>query len=494
MAGTLEHGARGGGVTMAGQAVKLALHFGGLVALSRLLTPRDFGIVAMITVFISLAEMLRDFGLPTAVLQAPRMTHQQSSNLFWLNTAMGATAWIILAVSAPLLVAIYDEPKLRSVVPVLAAMVLLNGAQAQIQVGLAKQMRFSLLVVTDLSGSVLGLSTAIATAAAGAGCWALVAQYLVNATVVLSSRWILSRWRPARPKRGEGTGPLIRTGANFGLAQLLSWGTSNIDTMMIGARFGSVRLGYYSRAYSLLMTPLSQVVGPLYQVVVPTLRRAEHEGRTHEDVLERVQRVMGVAVNWVFMVAGATAPALIPLLLGDQWGHSIGLFQIFSLGGFFSVLSQVNYWAYVSDNQSGALLRFNLVTKTITMAAIVGCAFISVNAVAWAVTVCLALNWPAGLWWGHRAFGLKIRVLLTSGLRVVIAALASFGVTALTVRAMVGDAPDVVVVLVGAALATAVYLAACLGVPGGVTWSKGVALDARRILKSWTRLGRTPAA
>ena len=129
--GSAARGARGGVVTVVGQAVKLGIQMLSVIVLSRLLEPEDFGLVAMTTAFVALGSLFRDFGMHTAALQARSLSNQQASNLFWLNTALGSIAAGILALGTPLIVAFYGESRLTYLLPVMALSTVLGGASAQ---------------------------------------------------------------------------------------------------------------------------------------------------------------------------------------------------------------------------------------------------------------------------------------------------------------------------------------------------------------------------
>lgn len=133
----LAEGARGGRVTIIGQLGKALVQLVSVVLLSRLLSPDDFGLIAMVTVVVALGDLLRDFGLSTSGLQARKLSDVQASNLFWANTLLGFMAAGLMALITPVLVLIYDEHRLWAIAPVLAVSLLLNGLQSQLQVKLS---------------------------------------------------------------------------------------------------------------------------------------------------------------------------------------------------------------------------------------------------------------------------------------------------------------------------------------------------------------------
>src|SRR5690606_36313262 len=128
---TLAQGARGGAVALAGQVAQLVIQFVGAVVLARLLSPEDFGIFAMLTVFLGIGALIRDFGMPTAALQARNLSEQQASNVFWVTAALSTAVAAVLALASPLIVALYDQPRLGLIAPVMAGVLIVNGLQAQ---------------------------------------------------------------------------------------------------------------------------------------------------------------------------------------------------------------------------------------------------------------------------------------------------------------------------------------------------------------------------
>lgn len=417
-AGT-SRGLRGGVVTLMGSAGSLAIQLVALVILSRLLTPGDFGIVAMAAVFIALASLLRDFGLPTVGLQMRTLSRQQASNLFWMNLGVAFLAAAALVCCTPLLVLLYSEPRLAVVVPAMAVVVLLGGAGSQIQVQLARQMRFGLLAVSDIAIQFVGLVVAIVLAASGAGYWALIAQSVLAAALSLAVRWIAARWRPVAFRRGFGARDMARTGTHYGMAQLLTFAQSNIDTLVIGAQLGATQLGYYSRAYQSLTAPAGRLLDPLTQVVISTLNRVKTEGGDPSRVLRRIAFLLGFGLTTVFATSAGVAPLLLPILLGNQWEPAIPVFQILAIGGCFVVLNHISYWLFITYERSRDLLRYNLVSKPLAVALMIGGVQFGITGVAWAYVVAVALSWPLNLVWLRRSAGIPTAPFAATGLRVL---------------------------------------------------------------------------
>jgi len=475
-------GLGGGAYTLLGSGGSLVLQLGALVVLSRLLQPADFGIIAMVGVFTALAGLLRDFGLPIVGLQARDLSPQQASNLFWMNLAVSIVMTAALVSLTPALIAVYSEPRLAAVVPAMAVVVLIGGAGSQIQVQLARRMRFGLLAASDVVSQLLALMIAIALAVSGFGYWALIAQSLVTAVLVLTLRWIALRWCPLPFKRGFGARAMARTGAHYGLAQLLTFAQSNVDSFIIGSQLGATQLGYYSRAYQTLTAPAGRLLDPLTQVVISTMHRARAEGRELLRLLRRVQFIVGLALTTLFAVSAGVAPLLIPVLLGEQWAPSVPVFQVLAIGGCFTALNHVSYWVFITFERSRDLLHYNLVSKPLAVVLMILGAQFGIIGVAWAYTAAVALAWPLNLVWLRRAAGLRTLPFALTGLRVLggglISALAAALVIALTTRAVASTGPLGPLALGILAGLLAAFLTAVL-VPGS-----------RADLRAWFDYGR----
>lgn len=475
-------GARGAGVTIVAQIVAIFLHVVGTIIMARLLSPDAFGLLAMITVLMGIGLLIRDFGMGTAALQEAKLSQAQASNLFWINAALSGGSAIVLAASAPLVALMFGDERLVALVPVMAIVLLITGLQTQYQIRLAREMRFIAVAVTSVTSVIAGLTAGIFTALLGWGAWALVAQQGATALWVLTAYIVRTRWIPSLPSRGAGSRKHFRNGMNYGLANMLGYAADNADTFVIGLRWDTVALGYYNQAFRLFMQPMTRMFAPLSRVIIPTINHAGSEGRNKNSLLLRVQSaIVGLAV-WALLALAVTADWLIPLLLGDQWLPVAPLLQILAIGGAFKSLSQINYWAYIIEQQSKYLLLSNLVTKPIQILLIVCAAFMGgLEWVAWAYVLGRAFAWPFNLVWLSRTTGQRSLTALGNGARILIAAGVSFALTTVLLSAL-PEMADIWMVVVGMVCSTIIYFALFAVSPGGVREARAI-LGLRRVIR-----------
>lgn len=459
----------------------MVVQFIGTIVLARLLSPDAFGLLAMVTVLMGIGSLIRDFGMGTASLQEKSLSQAQASNLFWVNAALSGGTAVALACATPLVVSVYGDSRLLRLVPAMALVLLITGLQTQYQARLAREMQFTKLAVATFTSAAVGIASGVTGALLGWDYWALVAQKSAAATWMLTFYLISSRWLPSLPSRAQGSLTHVRAGTDYGLANVLGYVADNIDTFMIGVRWGSIDLGYYNRAFQLFMQPISAVFGPLTWVVIPTINQSTSEGRDSESVLLRVQSALAGASTWVLLATAATADWLIPLLLGDQWAPLVPILQILAIAGVFKALSQINYWAYIVAKQPRQLLLSNLVTKPIQILLIVGASALGIEWVALAYAIGRALSWPINLIWLARTTGQRSRAMLGNGIRIVVAAAVAYYATRLVLVSLL-HVPAIWMVVIGAIISTIIYFAMFVLSPGGKQEMSGIFGFARQVI------------
>jgi PST family polysaccharide transporter len=407
------HGAR---AVVIGQVLRFLLQLAGLAALARLLTPRDFGLVAMVTAIVGVAEVLRDFGLSSAAVQARRLSAQQQSNLFWLNGAIGVVLAGGLVLAGPLVERFYGAPGVATVVALLAPSIVLSALSTQFRARLNREMRFTALAVTDVVAQAGALIVAVSIAFARGDYLALVGQQLTLALVGLCSLVIWTRWRPGLPRRGADMSRLVRFGGNVAATQLLGYLSRNVDTLVIGRVIGDVAVGVYSRAFQLLMLPLSQINAPATTVAMPVLSRSQDDPADFRRLVVRSQGILLTVVLAAISLLFTAAPLVVEVFLGPQWEDVVPILRVLCLGGAFQAAGYVSYWCFVGLGLTGSHLRFTLVSRPLIIAAVVLGGAGGVLGVAGAYGAGVLLVWLGGLWWLRHVDAVPTRRLLGDGL------------------------------------------------------------------------------
>ena len=415
-----QRAARGALVTIGAQGARMVIQFASVVVLSRLLSPHDYGLVAMVLAIIGVGEILRDFGLSSAAVQAQSLSTAQRTTLFWLNTAIGLALAVIVVAAAPLIAAFYDSPQLVDVARALAPTFLLNGMATQYRASLVRDLRFASLARVDITAAATSLAIAITAALAGLGYWALVAQQLGQALVLFGLLALAARWLPGLPRRSTEVRGLVTFGGNVVASQLIGYVANNIDSVVIGARFGAAPLGIYSRAFQLLMTPLNQVRSPLTSVALPVLSRLSDDAARFSRFVELGQLALGYTLVAGLGVVIGTAEPLTVLLLGDQWLEAAPILRLLAIAATFQTLAFVGYWVYLARDLTRDLVRFSLVSAIIRIACILVGSQWGPLGVAWGYAIAPCLTWPISLWWLSRRTTIPVARLYAGAGRILV--------------------------------------------------------------------------
>lgn len=443
--------ARGGLATLGGQGGRLIFLVVNLAVLGRLLTPADFGVVAIALSIVGVAELLRDFGLSASAIQAPTLSEEERTNLFWLNSLLGVVLALLIVVLAYPTAALFDVQGLGGVMCGLAGVFVLNGVGTQLQAQLAREFRFATIAGTDLLAQAVGLTFGIVAAVLGAGYWSLVLLQLVAAATLLGLRFAVAGWVPTGVKRGVSIRHHLSFGVNLGLAQLLGYIANTSPTVALGAMHSAATVGYYNRANQLISLPINQVFAPLTNVALSTLSKLSDPDRYRRSMHELALLVSITGVAGFTYIAGTSA-ALIPLLLGDQWDESVDIAAVLGIGTAFQALTYPYFWAFMSLGRTRSLLRYNLVTKTLLACLAVAGATHGPVGAAVGFAIGLAISWPICAWWLRGEPRIDGRRHLLQSLRLLVPGLIA-GAAAWLLLSTVGQSwPHVIQLVLASAL------------------------------------------
>ena len=438
-------------VTLVGQGTRIVTQFAAISVLARLLSSTDYGYLAMVLAVIGIAELLRDFGLSAAAISSRELSHAQQSNLFWLNTLIGGAASLVVLAAAPLVALVYGEPPLARITMALAPIFLLNGMATQFRAHINRSLRFVALSVSDVVPQVVAFAVAVPLAWAWRSYWALVAQQATVAVVGLALACALAHWRPSRPSRETKLGPQIRFGRTLLATHLMTYGVNNSQTVMIGAVWGAVTVGFFSRAYQLMALPLTQIVAPLTKVALPILSRVADDPKRYSTIVGRAQLLGLYLTAPLFLLCFGLAGPLIRLALGAQWTATIPIFAVLALGGAFRAMSQLAFWVFLSSGSTGQQLRFNAVAYPVLVVLMLAGLPWQGLGVSYGHTLGYALYWPLSLWAACRAAGIGFRTLARTAIRVSLTV--GVGVLVLTWVIVGRGWPDLLTVLAASSAA-----------------------------------------
>jgi PST family polysaccharide transporter len=359
---------RGVLVTMGGTWSKTILQAVSTVVLSRLLDPSDFGLIAMIMAVVGIADLVRDFGMTGAIIQAKKLNDRTWSSVLWLSAGIGVIGTALIAVAAPLIATVYDEQRLVLLSIAVAPTLLINGLAMPLQAKVQRDLKFGVLARIDVLSMALGVGSSIAAALAGWGVWSLVVFTGVASVYRLIALWSAARPHWGRPHVDREVLPLLTTGGSIFGVQLLNYLARNVDNVVIGRELGSDVLGQYSRAYALFMLPLQQLNGPLGRVALPVLSRLQEDGPRYRRYIRASLMVIAYLTLPTFAIAAALAHPLVLLLLGPQWDATASIFALLTIAGVAQAIGNVQGWIYISLGRAHRQLIYYIVSRPIIIA------------------------------------------------------------------------------------------------------------------------------
>lgn len=358
---------QGAAITFAAQGVKFVVKVGGTVLVARLLSPAEFGVVAMAAPVLGFVSALNDMGFAQAIIRNRDLTGPQISSLFWLNLLLSSGLTLGLLIASPFIAMIYREPQVTPVLAALSSILVIGTLSLIPSALLARQMRFAALTAIDLAG--IGISTGVTLWAAWAGLsyWALIVGQLAGALVTAVMAFATTRWAPQAPAMAPGAGDMARFGANLTGVGLASYLSMTADNIIVGAVAGKVALGFYDRSYALVVQPLGQLIAPLNRVALPLLARLRDTPERYRSAYVQMLRLSLLLTLPAMLFCVAMAKPLLMFLWGPRWAPAIPIFFWFSVGGLVAPIFSTTGWLFVTEGRTDRQLRLALATALISI-------------------------------------------------------------------------------------------------------------------------------
>lgn len=435
------------------------------VLLARVLEPEEFGLVAAISVFTRFAGVLSDFGLGSALIQRDNISESHFSSVFWFNLALGIAIGTVVLLLAPWLGVFYDKPELVGLARLASVNFALAPLYAVHRSKLRRDMSFKALGLTDLSGVIVGGIVGLAMAHLAYSSLSLIVMELAGTVALIASSFLATRWIPQSPFRWAAIRDLARFSANLMGFNIVNYWTRNLDNLLIGKFLGEFQLGIYSRSYSMMFLPVSQISEALRNVMFPALSRVGSE-------IDRIRSIYLRSTASIWFVSAPLMMGLftvchhaIPYLLGPKWEGMVPVFRVLCLlGAVQSVMSTVG-WIYLSQGRTDLMFRWSLFAGfTVMIGFVIGVQFGSAYAVAvsYCITSGVLLSYPSFIIPG-RLIKLPFRVFLQNLQGVTLCTVAMGGIVLLTDHWLAGRFSYLISLLILVPIGIIAYVSLVIG-------------------------------
>lgn len=350
------------------QVWSLLLSMISAMALARLLTPADFGVLAVAAPVMGIAHQLQVLGFSSAIIQAREIDKRQLDTLFWTSLSLSLLLALTIGLTAPLVARLLHDSRLRAVLVVAAVSILAMALTAQPTAILARNLRFRAIALRNIVSTTLGTLAALAVAVATHSYWALIVGMVLVPVVNFAGSASLARWRPGLPRFGANAGAIQKFGLTVWAANLFNVTSRNADNLIVSYATSPRELGIYDRAYRLLLYPINQAVFPLGQVLIPTLSRCIDDPPRYRKLYWRAVAILLQLIQPALAIAIVFPATVIGLLLGPAWLDGAALFGWFGAAGLFQIFSSTTSWLLVSQGRGRDLLRIGLASSVVALA------------------------------------------------------------------------------------------------------------------------------
>jgi PST family polysaccharide transporter len=353
--------------SVAVQFAKALLLFGSQIVLARLLSPSDFGVVAMCAPIFGVFALFNDLGLSQAVIQRPHLSEDDSNNVFWINLVLGCVLALMLLLAAPGVAAFYNEQGVAHVLAALSLLIIVNSLSFQQVALMHRRMQSVPILLIDLAPVLANVVASITAARLNYGYWAIVIGQLAHTFTVGVLAWTLSPFRPSWPRALTRTLPLMKFGAHLTGLSIASFAATSLNPLVIGRLFGVWEVGLFDRGYKLVNMSCIQFLTPLSRIAETSLARLYADpDRYRQAHLQFSEALI------LFLTPGLVCLALMPdyavaVLYGKEWITASAIVGWFATASLLAPAGAAASWLFVSQGRTREMLRCGLVGQLLSV-------------------------------------------------------------------------------------------------------------------------------
>lgn len=340
------------------------------IILARLLSPDEYGAVAIVMIFITLANVFVSSGFGNALIQKKDADNLDFSSVFYINIAIGIALYIVIFCIAPFVANFYDMPILSPTLRVLGIRIVIASINSVQQAYVSRNMLFKRFFWSTLFGTLVSGIVGVVMAYHGFGVWALVAQYLTNTctdTVVL---WFTVRWRPCLQCSFSRAKELFSYGWKLLLSGLLDTGYKQLRSLIIGRKYSSSDLAYYNQGDKYPALLVTNINASISSVIFPAMAQCQDDRTKVKSMTRRAIQISSFVLWPCMLGVAAIAKPLVVFLLTDKWLPCVPYIRIFCFTYGLWPIHTANLQAINAVGRSDLFLKLEITKKIVGMVAI----------------------------------------------------------------------------------------------------------------------------
>lgn len=335
------------------------------IVLARLLAPEQFGIIAIVMVFINIAQVFVQSGFNTALIQKKDADEEDFSSIFYLSLVIAGIIYIIIFMAAPTISIFYRDPILTPILRVLA-LILFTGSLNSIQNAyIARNLMFKKLFKSSVGAIVISGTLGVIAAYFGLGVWALVIQQLANQISISVIMWITVKWRPKFVFSIQKVRELFSFGWKLLASSLLNVFYLEIRTLFIGRLYSSSALGFYNRGEQFPKLIVNNINGSIQSVMLPTLSAQQDNKKRVKEMMRRAIVTSSFLVFPMMIGMAVVAEPLVTIVLTEKWLPAVPFLQIFSISYALIPIHTANLQAINAMGRSDVFLKLEMIKKAL---------------------------------------------------------------------------------------------------------------------------------
>jgi O-antigen/teichoic acid export membrane protein len=402
------------------------ISFIGSIFLARILVPEDFGIIAMIAIFITLGNILLDSGLSSSLIRNKNNDDTDYSTVFFTNVFFGILIYIFIYILAPIIAEFFDQFILTDIIRFYSIIFLLTSFSSVQMTLLIKKMEFKKIAVLNIPSVILGLLVGIFMAGNNYGVWSVISMYLVTQLILTLGLWFSSDWKPKFVFSKNRFSFHFNYGYKLLLANFLSGTTTNIYNAITGKFYTLNTAGNFERAFTLNSYPLMILTQIIGKVTFPLLSKIQNDKQYLQEIFIKLVRFTFFVSAPLMIILSASAKPLILTLLGEKWNETIPIFQILCLGGIFYTLQALNVNTIKIYGRTDYILKGEIILKTV-MIILSGLALlIGFKVFLWSIVFNSFLTLLVNMFYCSKVIEITVKQQLISMFPVFFIAIATF--------------------------------------------------------------------
>ncbi|RHJ90400.1 lipopolysaccharide biosynthesis protein [Parabacteroides bouchesdurhonensis] len=312
------------------------------IIIARLLLPTDYGLIAMLSIFMAIAQTFIDSGFANALIQKKDRTDADYSTVFYFNIVVSVVVYLLLYIVSPFIASFYDEQALTSVTRIVGLILIINSFGIVQQAKMTVVLDFKNLAIASLIAVIGSGTVGVWLAYSGYGVWALVYQSLLNNLLRVAFVWIFSGWKPILCFSRDSFRVLFAFGSKLLLSSLLHTLYTNLYTLIIGKKFSSEELGYYNRAFTLAQFPSTNLTSIIVRAVYPIQCRIQDDDEQLKTLFLKYTRISCYLIFPIMIGFCALAEPIIRILLTDRWLPAVPMLQIMCITYMWDPVMKIN--------------------------------------------------------------------------------------------------------------------------------------------------------